>query len=249
MTKSVSSNAVAQKKTELYHFQPTYPFTLTEGAFKRLFTLRYDQMQVWKDSCSLDSNNLLAECAWIGKPRSSSMFLLVILSKGNHSNCLLELMTLDQLVTWWRTQETARDPENTVVNSTSTLQCFVFCVFFMGILVLYQNTSPISLTWSSSNENRTNLEDTYYFLNQVDETNPALLCSFQRKHVSKIVLCLAFLYNFCGSSQKTTMWQKWITNTSDLCVNVSGTIYEARIILDPGNVNPVVQYGTLQFQT
>lgn len=36
---------------------------------------------------------------------------------------------------------------------------------------------------------------------------------------------------------------------SDLCVNVSGALYEARIILDPGNVNPVVQYGTLQFQT
>lgn len=36
---------------------------------------------------------------------------------------------------------------------------------------------------------------------------------------------------------------------SDLCVNVSGTIYEARIILDPGNVNPVVQYNTLQSQT
>lgn len=33
---------------------------------------------------------------------------------------------------------------------------------------------------------------------------------------------------------------------SDLCV--SGTIYEARIILDPGNVNTVVEYGTLQFQ-
>jgi len=36
---------------------------------------------------------------------------------------------------------------------------------------------------------------------------------------------------------------------SDLCVNVSGTIYEARIILDPGNMKPVVQYSTLQFQT
>lgn len=37
----------------------------------------------------------------------------------------------------------ARNPEDTVVNSTSTLQCFVFCVFFMVILVLYQNISPI----------------------------------------------------------------------------------------------------------
>lgn len=36
---------------------------------------------------------------------------------------------------------------------------------------------------------------------------------------------------------------------SDLCVNVSDTIYEARIILGPGNVNPVVHYGTLQFHT
>lgn len=57
----------------------------------------------------------------------------------------------------------------------------------MDILVLYQNTSHIFSTWSSSNENSTNLEDTY-FLNQVDEANPVSLCSFQRKHVSKIVL-------------------------------------------------------------
>lgn len=34
---------------------------------------------------------------------------------------------------------------------------------------------------------------------------------------------------------------------SDLCVKVSDTIYEARIILGPGNVSPVVHYGTLQF--
>ena len=102
----------------------------------------------------------------------------------------------------------AGNPEDTVVNSTSTLQCFLFCVFFKVILVLYQNTSPIFLTWSSFNENSTNLEDTYCILNQVDETNPGLLCSFQRKHVSKLVLRLAFLYNFCGNSQKTTMWYK-----------------------------------------
>lgn len=36
---------------------------------------------------------------------------------------------------------------------------------------------------------------------------------------------------------------------SDLCINVSAALCEARIILDPGNVNPLVQYGTLQFQT
>lgn len=34
---------------------------------------------------------------------------------------------------------------------------------------------------------------------------------------------------------------------SDLCVNVSDTIYETRLILGPGNVSLVVRYGTLQF--
>lgn len=124
----------------------------------------------------------------------------------------------------------AGNPEGIVVHSTSSLWWFVFCLFFLVILVLYQNMSPVLWTWRSSNENSTNLDGTYYFLNQVDGTNPILLCSFQRKHVSKAVLCLAFVfwYSFCGGSQKNNMWHKWITNMSDLCVNVSGTVYEAR---------------------
>lgn len=73
------------------------------------------------------------------------LFLKVLYVTADDSGSICDLMEYPKNIRLVSSVR-AGNPEDTLFNRMSTLQCFIFCMFFMVILVLYRNTA-LCLLW------------------------------------------------------------------------------------------------------